>query len=417
MPEGDVERAMLQLESDGQVLRGSFRAPAAASGTEWCHRRILARIHRLTIGRLRKEIQPVSASEFMKFLFQWQHIAPSSRLHGDEGLDEIIHQLAGFEAAASSWERFILPARMAKYDPELLDKLCLNGSVMWARLSPHPRFAFTEEDDASRRRITPTSVAPIGIFPREDADALMLLAAAEAGPMIDRDTVLTPVAQDVRRLLQEKGASFFADIVRETGHLQSQVEDALWELSAAGVVTADGFDNLRALLDPKRRLGREKTKRPRHGAGRWSLLTARRVDVNPVEQVARQFLRRYGVVFRDLLTRESLRPPWRDLLVQYRRMEFQGEIRGGRFVDGFVGEQFALPEAVESLRAMRREGADKLAAHEVRLSAADPLNLVGVILPGPRVPSSPSNYVLFRNGVPVRTGETAPVEVLSSQVS
>jgi ATP-dependent Lhr-like helicase len=245
----------------------------------------------------------------------------------------------------------------------------------------------------------------------------MLLAAAESGPMIDRDTVLTPVAQDVRRLLEASGASFFADIARETGHLQSQVEDALWELSAAGVVTADGFDNLRALLDPKRRLGREKTKRPRHGAGRWSLLAARRTEVHTAEQAARQFLRRYGVVFRDLLARESLSPSWRDLLVQYRRMEFNGEIRGGRFVDGFVGEQFALPEAVESLRAMRREGETKNTDHEIRLSAADPLNLVGVILPGPRVPSNPSNYVVFRNGVPVRTGEAAPVEMLNTQVS
>src|SRR4029453_13053268 len=187
-------------------------------------------------------------------------------------------------------------------------------------------------------------------------------------------------------------------------------------LSAAGVVTADGFDNLRALIDPRRRQGREKSRRPRHGAGRWSLLASRRVETNPAEPAARQFLRRYGVVFRDLLTRESLSPPWRDLLVQYRRMEFKGEIRGGRFVDGFVGEQFARPEAVESLRAMRREGADKTAIHEIRLSAADPLNLLGVILPGPRVPSSPSNYVLFRNGVPVRTGET-PAEIVNIQVS
>ena len=414
LPAKDVEKAMLQLESDGQVLRGSFRAPSVP---EWCHRRVLARIHRLTIGRLRKEIQPVPAAEFMKFLFHWQHVAPGTRLHGEEGLREIIHQLAGYEAAASSWERFLLPARMAKYDPELLDSLCLNGSVMWARLSPHPRFAYTDDDEANRRRITPTSVAPIGLFPREDGDSLMLLASSDSAPMVDRDTVLTPVAQDIRRLLQERGASFFSDIARETGHLQSQVEDALWELSAAGVVTADGFDNLRALLDPKRRLGREKTKRPRHGAGRWSLLRARRVEVNPVEQMARKFLRRYGVVFKDLLARESLSPSWRDLLIQYRRMEFQGEIRGGRFVDGFIGEQFALPEAVESLRAMRRQGAEETAVHEIRICAADPLNLLGVILPGPRVPSSPNNYVLFRNGVPVRTGETAPVEILSTQVS
>ena len=407
-PAGDVETAMLQLESEGQVLRGSFRAPAAS---EWCDRRLLARVHRLTIGRLRKEIQPVPASEFMKFLFQWQHVATGSRLHGDEGLNEIIHQIGGYEAAASSWERFILPARMAKYEPELLDRLCLNGSVMWARLSPHPRFSSTE-DESNRRRITPTSVAPIGLFPREDADWLMRLAAGD-GPGIDRDTVLSPVAQDIRRLLQDRGASFFADIARETGHLQSQVEDALWELSAAGVVTADGFDNLRALLDPKRRQGREKSKRPRNGAGRWSLLVARRVDLNTAEQAARQFLRRYGVVFRDLLARESLSPSWRDLLVQYRRMEFQGEIRGGRFVDGFVGEQYALPEAVESLRAMRRQASERSTNQEIRLSAADPLNLVGVILPGPRVASNPGNYVVFRNGVPIQSGEAAPIDIIS----
>jgi len=412
LPASDVEAAMLQLESEGQVLRGSFRSPAAP---EWCDRRLLARVHRLTIGRLRKEIQPVPASEFMKFLFQWQHVSPGTRLHGEEGLNEVIHQVGGFEAAASSWERFILPARMAKYDPELLDRLCLNGSVMWARLSPHPRFASTE-DDSNRRRITPTSVAPIGLFPRDKADWLMRLAAGD-GPTIDRDTVLSPVAQDIRRMLQERGASFFAEIARETGHLQSQVEDALWELSAAGVVTADGFDNLRALLDPKRRQGREKSKRPRNGAGRWSLLVARRVELNTAEQAARQFLRRYGVVFRDLLARESLSPSWRDLLVQYRRMEFQGEIRGGRFVDGFVGEQFALPEAVEALRALRREGSERtIAGHEIRLSAADPLNLVGVILPGARVAANPSNYIVFKNGVPIQSGEAAPVEIVSKQV-
>ena len=411
----NVDAAMLQLESEGQVLRGSFRA---AHSPEWCDRRLLARIHRLTIGRLRKEIQPVPANEFMKFLFQWQHVAPGTQLHGEDGLQEVIRQIGGFEAAASSWERFILPSRMAKYDPELLDRLCLNGSVMWARLSPHPRFAAipSMEDESARRRIVPTSVAPVGIFPREDGDWLMQLASGESTG-IDRDTVLTPVAQDIRRLLQERGASFFADIARETGHLQSQVEDALWELSAAGVVTADGFDNLRALLDPRRRLGREKSKRPRHGAGRWSLLASRRVEANPANQAARQFLRRYGVVFRDLLARESISPSWRDLLVQYRRMEFQGEIRGGRFVDGFVGEQFALPEAVESLRAMRREGAERNTRHEIKLSAVDPLNLIGVILPGARVTASPANYILFRDGVPIQSGETAPVEILSSQVS
>jgi ATP-dependent Lhr-like helicase len=297
-----------------------------------------------------------------------------------------------------------------------MDRLCLGGSAMWARLSPHPRFALNE-DETRRRRIVPTSVAPLGIFLRDDADWLMRVAAAEGGPTVDRDTVLSPVAQDIRRFLQERGASFFGDIVRATGHLQSQVEDALWELSAAGVVTADGFDNLRALLDPKRRQGREKSKRPRHGAGRWSLLVSDRAGETPGEPAARQFLRRYGVVFRDLLARESLSPSWRDLLVQFRRMEFHGEIRGGRFVDGFVGEQFALPEAVESLRAMRRDRKEESDGGEIRLSAADPLNLAGVILPGPRVPSNPTNYVVFRNGVVVRLGESPVVEPLDTPLS
>jgi ATP-dependent Lhr-like helicase len=409
-----VNTAMLQLEAEGQVLRGSFRSmgPKPVS-EEWCHRRLLARIHRLTIGRLRKEIQPVPANEFMKFLFRWQHVAAGTRLHGEDGLDEILRQLGGFEAAASSWERFVLPARIAKYEPEILDRLCLNGSIMWARLSPHPRFASAEEE-VSRRRIVPTSVAPMALFPREDAEWLMRIAA-EGGPGIDRDTVLTPVAQDVRRMLQERGASFFADIARETGHLASQVEDALWELSAAGVVTADGFDNLRALLDPKRRAGREKTKRPRHGVGRWSLLSTRTSGDSPNELAARQLLRRYGVVFRDLLGRESVCPSWRDLLMQYRRMELQGEVRGGRFVDGFVGEQFALPEAVESLRSMRRAGEASNDAQEIRLSAADPLNLTGIILPGPRVPSNPTNYVTFRNGVMLHSSGSETVDISASR--
>jgi ATP-dependent Lhr-like helicase len=412
LPEEDVQSALARLESEGQVLRGSFRGPAAA---EWCDRRLLARIHRLTVGRLRKEIQPVSAADFMKFLFQWQHVLPGTRLHGERGLDEVIGQLAGFEAAASAWERYILPARLAKYEPELLDRLCLNGAVMWARLSPHPRLAEGLEDERIRR-IVPTSVAPIGLFPREDADWLMRVAADGDRPGME--SALSPIALDLRGYLREHGASFFADLARGTGHLPSQVEEALWELSAAGIVTADGFDNLRALLDPKRRQGREKTRRPRHGAGRWSLLgTHRDIAVQPAEQAAHQLLRRYGVVFRDLLARESLSPVWRDLLVQYRRMEFRGEVRGGRFVDGFVGEQFALPEAVESLRALRRDAGHK-AAVEITISAADPLNLAGVILPGPRVPSSPSNHVVFRNGVLVRSEMgSPPVEFTRAHVS
>jgi ATP-dependent Lhr-like helicase len=408
-----IDQSFIRLEASGLILRGQFRpvslypSPLTPHEPEWCHRRLLARIHRLTIGRLRKEVEPVTAAEFMRFLFQWQHVSPGSRLHGEAGLLDIIAQLAGFEAAASAWEPHLLRARLAKYEPELLDRLCLSGAVSWGRLSPHPRLAHV--GDLERRRIIPTSVAPISLFPRDESEWLMDVFhddAASAGP--DPFIQLSSVAQDLRRTLHERGASFFADLVRMTNHLPTEVEEGLWELVAAGLVTADGFDNLRSLIDPRRRRaeGRERARRPRHAAGRWSLLR-QAINHQPpatssVERVARQLLRRYGVVFRDLLGREALALSSRNLLIQYRRMELQGEIRGGRFVGGFTGEQFALPEAVESLRAMRKRNESGAASHDVKLSASDPLNLAGVILPGPRVPAVPSNFVVFRDGALVR---------------
>jgi len=430
-PTPAIDQSFVRLEASGQVLRGRFRPHSAlrtqhselsdVGAPEWCHRRLLSRIHRLTIGRLRKEVEPVTAADFMRFLCQWQHVSPGSRLHGEAGLLNIIAQLAGFEAAASAWEPHLLRARLAKYEPELLDRLCLSGAISWGRLSLHPRL--TQAGDGERRRIIPTSVAPISLFPREESEWLRDAFhddAASNGP--DPFAQLSSVAQDLRGTLHERGASFFADLVRMTNHLPTEVEEGLWELVAAGLVTADGFDNLRALMDPRRRRaeGRERSRRPRYSAGRWSLLrqasasTVRRhssIDAQhsapstqhfPAEHVARQLLRRYGVVFRDLLARESLVQSWRDLLVQYRRMELQGEIRGGRFVSGFTGEQFALPEAVESLRAVRKRKESGAASHDITLSAGDPLNLAGVILPGPRVPSVPSNFVVFRDGAVVR---------------
>jgi len=432
-----VDGAMLRLETQGQVLRGRFREALGVrreeNAIEWCHRRLLARIHRLTIGMLRKEVEPVTALEFMRFLMQWQHVLPGSRQHGEAGLMQVIGQLAGFEAAASAWEPQLLRLRMAKYEPELLDRLCLSGAVSWGRLSPHPSLALDHEQE--RRRIIPTSVAPISLFPREDSEWLTQVLRGEtaaAGP--DSALHLSSVAQNLRHALQEQGASFFADLVRITHDLPTEVENGLWELVAAGFVTADGFDNLRALMDPHRRRaeGRERARRPRHSTGRWSLLRSGSPSIvnrhssalvnsahgsepsalpsshqpsaiSSVECVARQLLRRYGVVFRDVLARESLVQSWRDLLVQYRRMEMAGEVRGGRFVSGFTGEQFALPEAVESLRAMRNKGISPGAGHEVKLSATDPLNLAGVILPGPRIPSVPTNFLVFRDGALVRT--------------
>ena len=218
----------------------------------------------------------MTAAEFMKFLFQWQHVAPGSRLHGEAGLLNIVVQLAGFDAASSAWEPHLLRARLAKYEPEWLDRLCLSGAVSWGRLSPHPRLA--QADVCERRRIIPTSVAPISLFPREEGewlrDAFHNDAASQGS---DPFAQLSSVAQDLRRTLQERGASFFADLVRMTNHLPTEVEEGLWELVAAGLVTADGFDNLRALMDPRRRRaeGRERSRRPRYSAGRWSLLRKR----------------------------------------------------------------------------------------------------------------------------------------------
>ncbi|WHZ29809.1 MAG: DEAD/H associated domain protein [Nitrospira sp.] len=450
LPVDAVNASMVRLEAQGQVLRGQFRSTSALStqhsalsgevqaSPEWCHRRLLARIHRLTIGILRKEVEPVTASDFMRFLMQWQHVMPGSRQHdGEAGLLQVIGQLAGYEAAASAWEPHLLRTRMAKYEPALLDRLCLSGAVSWGRLSPHPRFSQAGETD--RRRIVPTSLAPISLFPREDGEWLMNVVRGEtttapAAPY----SQLSAVAQDLCRALRQQGASFFDDLVRMVNHLPTEVENGLWELVAAGLVTADGFDNLRALMDPHRRRaeGRERTRRPRHAAGRWSLLrpvNQSRVNgqwssgldqaisqqpsaVGPsaltqhstlstqhCERTARLLLRRYGVVFRDVLARESLVQSWRDLLVQYRRMEMAGEVRGGRFVDGFTGEQFALPEAVEALRAIRKKSPSAGMEHEIKLSATDPLNLAGVILPGPRVPAVPTNFLVFKDGALSRT--------------
>ncbi len=422
LPVDHVDCAMLRLEASGQVLRGRFRSSSALSGAdapEWCHRRLLARIHRLTIGILRKEVEPVTATEFMRFLMQWQHVVPGARQHGEAGLLQVIGRLAGFEAAAAAWEPQLLRLRMAKYEPELLDRLCLSGAVGWGRLTPHPKFS--QAGETERRRIVPTSLAPISLFLREDREWLMNVVHDETTmPSTNFHSQLSAVAQDLCRAFQQQGASFFADLVRMTNHLPAEVENGLWELVAAGLVTADGFDNLRALIDPHRRRaeGRERIRRPRHAAGRWSLLRppSRTVErtmgssngthhstIRATENVARQLLRRYGVVFRDVLARESLVQSWRDLLVQYRRMEMAGEVRGGRFVNGFTGEQFALPEAVEALRTIRKNGFSAGTEHEIKLSATDPLNLAGVILPGPRVPAVPTNFLVFKNGVLFRT--------------
>jgi ATP-dependent Lhr-like helicase len=410
LPAADVEKALLRMEAAGSVLRGNFSGTAKGNDpdtAEWCDRRLLARIHHLTVATLRKQVEPVTAAQFMRWLLRWQHVAPQSQLSGERGLLEAVRQLQGFEIPANAWEKQVLSSRMNEYDPTELDQLCLTGAVGWGRLSPHP--ATLEDSGAGRRRVVPTSVAPITLFVREDSDWMRPRLAEEEQSY---ERVLSDNARTVLEFLRRRGASFFADIVRGTDKLKSEIETALWELVAAGMVTADGFDNLRSLINPKRRnaVGAPKLARPRHTAGRWSLLYPAEVTDRSkmVEATCRMLLRRYGVVFREVLARESNLPKWRELLITFRRLEDRGEIRGGRFVNGFLGEQFALPEAVESLRAMRNIATG---GEVVTISAADPLNLVGFIVPGERVPAISGKYVSFRDGVPVVAEELKPVEI------
>ncbi|MDP9025468.1 MAG: DEAD/DEAH box helicase, partial [Candidatus Eremiobacteraeota bacterium] len=358
-----IEFGLIRLESEGQLLRGRF---TDTKSEEWCNRRVLSRIHRLTLGRLRREIEAVSSADYVRFLHRWQHVTPASRLHGVDGTALVIRQLAGYEIPAAAWESHVLPARIAGYRREYLDQLCYSGDVMWGRLSEHRALA-PPRDNERARSVRPTKLAPVSLFMREDADELVV---GKRTP----DAGLSHAAFEVLGEIGRRGAPFFADIVRGTKRLASEVEDALWQLVAAGLVTADGFDALRSLSDSKRRLGEKGERaRPRSSGGRWTLLTSS-IDEIDVERFARRLLTRWGVVFRDVIGREALAPPWRELLRALRRLEARGEIRGGRFVSGYVGEQFALPEAIEALRAARRNH-DGESLPDV--GAYDPLQLAG----------------------------------------
>src|SRR5438270_8239238 len=312
LPASEIQQALLRMEASGAILRGKFTdafsragapAPQQAENHEWCDRRLLARIHRLTLGTLRKQIEPVTAAQFMRWLLRWQHVAPGTQVLGERGTLEVLRQLQGFEIPANAWERQILARRVADYDPKVLDQLCLTGAVGWGRLSPHP--ATLEDTAEGKRRVIPTSVAPITFFVREEADWMM---PRHTGTDLPEETRgLSHGAREVLDFLRHRGASFFADIVRGTEKLKAEIETALWELVAAGIVTADGFDNLRSLIDPKRRAGQGhgRTSRPRHSAGRWSLLyTDEPADRNrAVEATCWMLLKRYGVVFRDVIAR------------------------------------------------------------------------------------------------------------------
>jgi ATP-dependent Lhr-like helicase len=392
------------MEASGSILRGNFTG--STDETEWCERRLLARIHRLTLGVLRKQIQPATAAQFLRWLLRWQHIAPNSQLAGERGLREVLNQLQGFEIPANAWESEILSRRIANYDPMWLDQLCLTGAIGWGRLSPHP--ATLEDSAQGKRRVIPTSVAPVTFFARDDADWMIPRHSASDQGGATRG--LSEGAIQVFEFLRQRGASFFIDVVKGTGKIKAEVETGLWELVAAGLVTADGFDNLRALIDPKRRSGQGsgRTTRPRHSSGRWSLLYADSATdrTTAITATCWMLLQRYGIVFRDLLLRETIVPKWRELLIAFRRLEDRGEIRGGRFVDGFLGEQFALPSAVESLRATRQLPSS---GELTTVSAADPLNLVGIIVPGDRTPAISGRHVAYKDGIP-QTESSVPHE-------
>jgi ATP-dependent Lhr-like helicase len=393
----EVEDALLALESEGFVLRGRFSPDAADE--EWCERHLLARIHRYTVSRLRREIEPVEARDLVRFLIEWQHLAPETQMTGVTGVAAVLDQLEGFEAPAAAWEQEILPARIAGYDGAWLDELCLAGRVVWARA----RRGASSREHASG----PVRATPVVVLPRRQLASWIALA--------DRDgreaPALSSRAQKVLDVLHAQGASFFDELVDHAHLLRTEIEDALSELVAVGRIHSDSFAGLRALLMPASRRDElaRRTRRGivRHaidGAGRWSVLRRdasgeAQVDEGRTEHVARTLLRRYGVVFWRLLEREAAwLPPWRELVRVYRRLEASGEIRGGRFVAGMAGEHFALPEAVAALRRVRQK---EHGGGSIVVSGADPLNLAGTVLAGEKVPALAGARVLYRDGEPI----------------
>ena len=460
LSKNDIELGLLKLEAEGFVIRGQFTP--GATETEWCARRLLARIHSYTLNRLRQEIEPVSTADFMRYLLAWQKLAPEHQMEGPESVRAIIEQLEGFEAPAAAWEGELLPSRLVEYDPAWLDALCLSGEVVWARLTPpatSSRAISAEPGNERTRGAAPVRNTPIALLRRKN---FAIWSSVFPQPALS-EVEFSTTTRAVHDYLATRGASFFTDIVEGTKLLRAQVEESLAELVANGLVISDSFAGLRALLTPGSRktqaASRRKHRQPVYemsSAGRWSLLQRQvgqaflpvpsanggargssvressQFDPEAAEEIARILLKRYGVVFKRLLEREGIALPWRVLLRIYHRLEARGELRGGRFVAGISGEQFALPEAVGMLRAIRRTrtgamdfgfrspsqevlettadpGASAGTESLISVSAADPLNLVGIITPGGRVTAHTANRILYRNGEPItvlESGET-----------
>jgi ATP-dependent helicase Lhr and Lhr-like helicase len=420
LPQLDIDMALMKLEGEGYVMRGRFTPGAQVD--EWCERHLLARIHRYTISRLRREIEPVAAHDFMRFLFDWQRVSKATRVSGPEALVGVLAQLEGFEAPAGAWESELLPARVNDYSISWLDDLCTAGRITWTRL----RGAASDTSGSG-----PVRATPIALLPRRQ---LALWTNVTAGQR-DDEAPLSSRAEKVVEYLREHGASFFDELVSGTHLLRTELEDVLAELVARGRVHCDSFAGLRALLVPASKRPSSFARRGRRAAlfgiedaGRWTLTRhalarhpresgnderkKQKLEPDAIEHIARTLLRRYGVVCWRLLEREAAwLPSWRELLRVYHRLEARGEIRGGRFIAGLSGEQFALPEAVGALRHMRRQAADGAL---LALSASDPLNLVGTVLPGSKVPRLPGARVLYRDGIALGALVAGNVELLTA---
>jgi ATP-dependent Lhr-like helicase len=414
--EAQINVALIALEAEGFAMRGHFTAASAQE--EWCERRLLARIHRYTVKRLRAEIEPVTARDFLRFLSEWQRVLPGARMQGSDALAAVLAQLEGFESPAGAWETEVIPSRITEYEPQWLDENIRAGRFVWTRLAA--RSGASRGEDSAARGASPVRSTPIVLLGRRHVPQWSMFAdQSDPAPLTSR-------AQAVAEFIRAHGASFFDEIAESVGMLPVEVEEALAELVAVGLVNSDSFAGLRVLLMPSgRRGGRPNSYAGRHkrrlalfgmaDAGRWALVRRPAADSKErrdeaVEQIVRTLLRRWGVVFWKLLTREAdWLPPWREILSCCRRLEARGEIRGGRFVAGFSGEQFAIPEAIGLLRDVRRKPPS---GQYVSLSAADPLNLVGILTPGPRLSSLAGNRLLYRDGLPVATLAGGEVQYL-----
>ncbi|MGC8628377.1 MAG: Lhr family helicase, partial [Acidimicrobiales bacterium] len=421
-----VRAGLARLEAEGYAMQGRF-VPGLGDEPQWCARHLLARIHGYTQGRLRRQVQAASAQDFARFLLRWQHVAPGTQMQGRAGLLAVIGQLQGFELAAGTWEERVLPARVERYQRQWLEDLCLYGQVTWGRLSLPPGEP-TGQPKAGAA--APSRATPLTFVLRQDLGWLMPALRGRSVP----DEPAHGAARDVLDVLRSNGATFASDLPKLTRRLPSDVEGGLWELVARGIVTSDGFAAVRSLftrrsLSARRRLPGRRARlglspssdgeRPvgldSRGSGRWALLPHLVAGEGTTtdelaELVARQLLARWGVVFWDLAAHEGWAVNWRDVLWALRRLEARGLVQGGRFVSGFAGEQYALPEAAEELRRVQRSSPD---GELVQLSATDPLNLSGTLLPGKRVPAVRTRTITYRDGLIVEAGPCAASKALA----